>query len=138
MIGADTERNTIVDLELVPNPALDAGAGAGIAEQYGIQNGPKVVPVRQCMLAYFLKRYQLEEPTMLKAPHRTPLQLRNRAMAVELIPPGMRVPLTDTDARAPQLIQRLLALRPSLSEQAILEEALEHLLGAIETTAGRK
>lgn len=111
LIGADTEWNTIVDLELVPNPALDAGATAGIAEQYGMENGSNVVSVRQCMLAYFLKRYQLEEPTTLKAPHQMPLQLRNRAMAVELMPLGMRVPLTDTDAKAPQLIQRLQALR---------------------------
>ena len=131
LIGGDKEWQAMVELELVPNPALDSAAASLIQEQYGIRESVKIVPVRQCMLAYFLKRYQLEEPITLKAPHQGPLHLRNRAMAAELMPPGMRVPLADTDAVAPQLMRRLLQLLPGVSEQAILEEALRRFLADI-------
>ncbi|MGH7115442.1 MAG: WYL domain-containing protein [Stellaceae bacterium] len=115
LIGGDDEWQAMVELELVPNQALAPAAVSLIEEQYGMREGVKVVPVRQCMLAYFLKRYQLEEPVTLKAPHQGPLHLRNRAMAAELMPLGMRVPLAATDAVAPQLIRRLLQLLPGVS-----------------------
>ena len=41
-------------------PDLDAAGRALIEEQYGMKGGSKIVRVRQCMLAYFLKRYHLE------------------------------------------------------------------------------
>jgi hypothetical protein len=78
LIAGDAEWQGIVELELVPNPDLDASGRALIEEQYGMKGGSKIVRVRQCMLAYFLKRYHLEEPTTLKAPHQAPLRLRNR------------------------------------------------------------
>ncbi len=134
LIGADEEWQTIIELELVPHPGLDPAAASLIAEQYGMRRGLKVLPVRQCMLAYFLKRYQLEEPITLKAPHQGPLHLRNRAMATELMPLGMRVPLADTEAVGPQLMRRLLQLLPGASEQAILEEALRCFLTEIMRT----
>jgi WYL domain len=65
MIDGDAEWQAIVELELVPNPGLDLAARSLIEEQYEMNGGVKVVRVRQCMLAYFLKRYQLEEPTTL-------------------------------------------------------------------------
>src|SRR5205807_7046759 len=117
-----------VELELMPNPGLDTVASSAIEEQYGMKGGTKNVSIRQCMLAYFLKRYQLEEPTTLKAPHQAPLHLRNRRMATELMPPGMRVPLEETDAAAPKLMGRLRELLPEASEQAIIERALKCLL----------
>jgi hypothetical protein len=130
LIGADKEWQTIIELELVPHPGLDPAATSLIEEQYGMRGGFKVVLVRQCMLAYFLKRYQLEEPITLKAPHQGPLHLRNRAMATELMPPGMRVPLGDTCAAAPHLMRRLLQLFPGVPEQQILEEALRCFLAS--------
>ena len=128
LIGGGAEWQEIVELELVPNPDLDAPGRALIEEQYGMKDGCKIVRVRQCMLAYFLKRYHLEEPTTLKAPHQTPLRLGNRRMAIELLPAGMRVPLEETDASAPQLMRQLKGLFPELSEQSILERALGRLL----------
>jgi hypothetical protein len=93
-----------------------------------MKQGSKVVRVRQCMLAHLLKRYHLEEPTTLKAPHQAPLRLRNHRMATELLPTGMRVPLEETDAPAPKLMRQLKDLFPELSEQSILERALARLL----------
>ncbi len=128
LIDEDAEWQSIVELELVPNPGLGAAARSLIEEQHGMKDGCKVVAVRQCMLAYFLKRYQLEEATTFKAPHQAPLCLRNRRMAMELMPPGMRVPLGETDAIAPKLMWQLSELLPECSEQEILERALECLL----------
>jgi hypothetical protein len=132
LIGGDAEWQSIVELELMPNPGLDPAASSGIEAQYGMKGGIKDVSVRQCMLAYFLKRYQLEEPATLKAPHQAPLHLRNREMAEELMPPGMRVPLEETDAAAPKLVRRLQELLPEASEQAIIERALRCLLGELD------
>lgn len=128
LIGGDAEWQAIVELELVPNPDLDVGTRSLIEEQYGMKTGSKIIRVRQCMLAYFLKRYHLEEPTTLKAPHQAPLRLRHRWMATELLPPGMRVPLEDTEALAPKLMRQLRELFPDLTEQVILERALGCLL----------
>jgi len=128
LIGGDAEWQTVVEIELVPNPDLEAAGRSLIEEQYGMKEGGKIVRVRQCMLAYFLKRYHLEEPITLKAPHQAPLRLRNRGMAGELLPPGMRVPLEETDALAPKLMRRLQELLPLASEQAIMERALASLL----------
>jgi predicted DNA-binding transcriptional regulator YafY len=128
LIGGDEEWQTVIELELLPNPALDAAGRSLIQEQYGMKEGSKIVRVRQCMLAYFLKRYHLEEPTTLKAPHQAPLRLKNRGMVMELLPPGMQVPLEETDALAPKLMHRLRGLLPEASEQAIMERALEALL----------
>ena len=99
-LAARTPHKKRVELELVPNPDLDAARRALIEEQYGMKEGSKIVRVRQCMLTFFLKRYHLEEPTTLKAPHQAPLRLRNRRMATELLPIGMRVRLGETDALA--------------------------------------
>ena len=49
-------------------------------------------------------------------------------MATELLPTGMQVPLTETDATAPKLMRQQKDLFPELSEQSILERALERLL----------
>jgi hypothetical protein len=77
---------------------------------------------------FAVDQYHLEEPITLKAPHQAPLRLRNRRMATELLPAGMRVPLEETDAPAPKLMRQLKDLFPELSEQSILERALERLL----------
>jgi hypothetical protein len=46
LIGGDAEWQGIVELELVPNPDLDAAGRALIQEQYGMREGSKVVRVR--------------------------------------------------------------------------------------------
>lgn len=130
LIGKDEAWNAIVEIEIVPNPGLDEHERGLIEEQYGMTHGRKIVPVRQCQLVYFLKRYQLEEPITLKAPHQAPIVLRNREMANELVPVAMQVPLCDHDAEAPRLMQALTAQFPQLSAQQILEKGLAALLAA--------
>jgi WYL domain-containing protein len=131
-LGGDEDWQSVIEVELMPNPGLDAAGRSLIEAQYGMENGRKVVPVRRCMLAYFLKRYQLDEPASLKAPHQAPLALCNRAMVRELLPPGMRVPLEDDPSPAAAFIQRLRRHLPELSEQAILDRALAALLRELE------
>jgi hypothetical protein len=128
LAGGDEDWQSIVEVELAPHPGLDGAARALIEAQYDMADGRKVVPVRRCMLAYFLKRYQLEEPTTLKAPHQAPLALRDRAMVMELLPPGMRVPLDHDPPQAAAALSRLRRRLPEMSDQAILERALETLL----------
>jgi WYL domain len=132
LAGGDEDWQSIIEVELVPNPKLDAAARSLIEAQYGMQDGRKIVPVRRCMLAYFLKRYQLEEPISLKAPHQAPLALRDRAMVMELLPAGMRVPLDDDPPPAAALLRRLRQRLPKLTEQTILERALATLLRQLE------
>lgn len=130
--GGDEDWQSTIEIELVPNPGLDAATRLLIEAQYGMRNGCKIVRVRRCMLAYFLKRYQLEEPVTLKAAHQAPLALRDRDMVRELLPPGMRVPLDDDAPPAAALLHRLRRRLPELSEQAIVERALEQLLRDLE------
>jgi hypothetical protein len=126
--GSDDEWRSVVELEIIPNPGLDPALRSLIEQQYEMEHGRKIVPVRRCMLPYFLKRYQLDEPITLKAPHQAPLALRNRSMTVELLSIGMRVPLKETEATAPNLMQLLCERLPGLTEQEILERALQTLL----------
>ena len=112
--------------------------------------------VRQCMLAYFLKRYQLEEPATLKAPHQAPLHLRNREMAKEL----MRLPevhniylargyayvaagshgLMILDITTPDKLKSLNPSRPSevvglfsKADQTLAEKAMQAALAAFDS-----
>jgi hypothetical protein len=117
----------LVELELCANPRLPSEHREGIEAQYGMTRGMRALSVRQCMLAYFLKRYQLDEPVTLKAPHQAPLALRDRSLA-DQVPDAMRVPLATSDAPAPRLMQALRARLPGISDQEILERALEALL----------
>jgi hypothetical protein len=91
-------------------------------------DGRKTVAVRQCLLVYFLKRYLLEEPATFKAPHQAPLVLADREATIAAVLPAMRVPREDSDARAPSLLRALRTRLPGMSDQAILERALETLL----------
>jgi hypothetical protein len=95
-----------------------------------MQNGVVEIEVRPCQVAYFLKRYQLEEPVSLKAPHQAPIVLLNRQEAVAAIPPGMRVPLDGLPAGAGRLMVAARSAYPALSEQQILELALEQLIAS--------
>ena len=128
LIGKDDAWNDIVEIEIVPNPGLDAHERGLIEEQYGMTNGRKIVPVRQCQLVYFLKRYQLEEPITLKAPHQAPIVLRDREMANDLVPLAMQVPLSDHPTGAATHMRALRERIPDQTEQEILEEALRTLL----------
>jgi hypothetical protein len=135
LVQGDDEWRTIVELELVPNPSLDAVGREVIEEQYGMVDGCKVVSVRQCMLPYFLKRYQLEEPVTFKAPHQAPLSIRNRRAVMEFTPPGMRVPLEGSGATAPDLMHLLRTLLPDCTEQEIVERALADLFSRLSTAS---
>jgi hypothetical protein len=55
-------------------------------------------------------------------------------MAAELMPAGMRVPLAESDAAAPKMMQHLHDLLPGCSEQLILERALACLLSELALT----
>lgn len=132
----DKAWHTKVDLEIAPNPALDEAGQAVIAAQHGMSGGRKYVTVRQCMISYFLKRYQLEEPATFKAPNQAPLVLRHRADIQDLLPPAMRVPPPEGDARVPALLRRLKEKLPDLDEQQILEQALALYLTGHERVQG--
>ncbi|HZH26660.1 MAG TPA: WYL domain-containing protein [Azospirillaceae bacterium] len=91
-VGRDAEWNQLVPVRLGPNPGLSPSARQAVEEQYGMQDGERVLMVRQCQVVYFLKRYQLEEPTTQKAPHQAPLVVVNRDQVTAAIPPRMRIP----------------------------------------------
>ncbi|MEN3974283.1 hypothetical protein [Emcibacter sp. SYSU 3D8] len=128
LMGKDESWNAIVEIEIIPNPGLDAHECGLIEEQYGMIGGRKIVRVRQCQLVYFLKRYQLEEPITLKAPHQAPIVLRDRDMANELVPVAMQVPLSDHPGGTASYMRALRKRLPDLTEQEILEEALRIFL----------
>jgi hypothetical protein len=130
-IGKDEGWRSIVEIEIVPNPGLDEHEKSLIEAQYGMTGGRKSIGVRQCQLVYFLKRYQLEEPVTLKAPHQAPIALRDRAMAKDQIPPAMHIPLADSATAAPFLMVALRQKLPDLTEQEILERALTALHDAL-------
>jgi hypothetical protein len=129
-VGQDSAWTNRVRLRLGPNPGLDPSQAAGIAAQYDMQNGVAEIDIRPCQVAYFLKRYQLEEPVSLKAPHQAPIVLLNRDEAIAAIPPGMRVPLDGLAAGAGRLILEARSICPALTEQQILEVALEQWIRA--------
>jgi predicted DNA-binding transcriptional regulator YafY len=125
---ADEHWHTQVEIALVPNPGLSPAERQLIEAQYGMVDGRKVIRVRRCLLVYFLKRYQLEEPATFKAPHQAPLVIAEPAAAAAAILPAMRVPLGETEAAAPRLLRALRERLPGTSDQSILEQALGALL----------
>ncbi|MCI0627638.1 MAG: hypothetical protein L0387_39310 [Acidobacteria bacterium] len=78
-----------------PNPKLDAPAREHIEVQYGMRGGEIAVPVKECAIVYFLKRYQIEEESLKKAPHQEPIVVLNRPEVTQRIPPRMQIPPED-------------------------------------------
>lgn len=58
----DVEWNTLLTLEIVPNPNLSAGAQRAIELDYGMQNGQISITCRRALLFYTLKRLGLNQP----------------------------------------------------------------------------
>jgi hypothetical protein len=128
-LGADRDWTERIIIRLGPHPGLSEVQAAAIRDQYGIKGEALSISVRRCQVVYFLKRYQLEEPITLKAPHQAPLVLLNRTEVVGAIPPGMRVPLEpEATVGSGKLMSHLLQALPDLSAAEILERALASLL----------
>lgn len=64
---------------LVPNPKLSAPQQSVIAQDYEMQDGKVVVPVRMALLYYFLKRLRLDVADALDRPQEAPVIVSNRA-----------------------------------------------------------
>lgn len=90
--GRDEDWETLATVVLGPNPGLTDSQRIAVELQYEMNDGRIGIEVRKCFLVYFLKRYQLEEPTTQKAPHQAPIVVLNRAEVTSQIPPWMRVP----------------------------------------------
>ncbi|MEQ8799173.1 MAG: WYL domain-containing protein [Salinisphaeraceae bacterium] len=67
------------DVTLVPNPKLSAPQQDVIAQDYEMQDGMVVVPVRIALLYYFLKRLRLDVADALDRPQEAPVIVSNRA-----------------------------------------------------------
>ncbi len=67
------------DVTLVPNPKLSAPQQDVIAQDYEMQDGKVVVPVRMALLYYFLKRLRLDVADALDRPQEAPVIVSNRA-----------------------------------------------------------
>ncbi|MAO55987.1 MAG: transcriptional regulator [Rhodospirillaceae bacterium] len=67
------------DVTLVPNPKLSAPQQDVIAQDYEMQDGKVVVPVRMALLYYFLKRLRLDVVDALDRPQEAPVIVSNRA-----------------------------------------------------------
>ena len=67
------------DVILVPNPILSAPQQDVIAQDYEMQGGKVVVPVRMALLYYFLKRLRLDVADALDRPEEAPVLVSNRA-----------------------------------------------------------
>lgn len=93
--GRDEDWETMATVVLGPNPGLTESQRLAVELQYEMKGRRIGIEVRKCFLVYFLKRYQLEEPTTQKAPHQAPITVLNRAEVTALIPPRMRVPPTE-------------------------------------------
>lgn len=67
------------DVTLVPNPKLSVPQQDVIAQDYEMQDGKVVVPVRMALLYYFLKRLRLDVADALDRPQEAPVIVSNRA-----------------------------------------------------------
>jgi predicted DNA-binding transcriptional regulator YafY len=74
--GCDELWNSHFQVVLIPNPALTAGRQNVVAQDFAMEDGRVVVPVRRAMLYYFSKRLRLD----LGAgdPRETPVVVSNR------------------------------------------------------------
>ena len=64
---------------LKPNPRLGGAQQSVIAEDFGMNDGEAVVPVRQALLYYFNKRLRLDVAEQVDDPRETPVVVKNRA-----------------------------------------------------------
>jgi hypothetical protein len=87
-VEEDVEWNTLLTLEIVPNPNLSAGAQRAIELDYGMENGQISITCRQALLFYTLKRLGLNQ---LEAQAETQhIVLKNRDALNEFLRPSER------------------------------------------------
>jgi len=58
--GSDELWNSFFQVVLIPNPALTSGRQDVVAQDFAMEDGRVVVPVRRAMLYYFSKRLRLD------------------------------------------------------------------------------
>jgi len=75
---ADTQWSNYFDVILTPNPELGANQRKVIAQDYDMQDGSVLIPVRRALLYYFRKRLRLDVADILDNPHEVPVVVSNR------------------------------------------------------------
>jgi predicted DNA-binding transcriptional regulator YafY len=68
-----------VPVALCPNPRLTISQRKVIAEDFAMENGEVVVPVRQALLYYFSKRLRLDVADRFDDPSEIPVVVKNQA-----------------------------------------------------------
>jgi predicted DNA-binding transcriptional regulator YafY len=68
--------NSLFNVVLIPNPALTLGRQEVVAQDFAMEDGRVVVPVRRAMLYYFSRRLRLD--LALSDPRETPVVVSNR------------------------------------------------------------
>ena len=74
----DNDWSEFFDVVLSPNPNFGENQRKVIAQDYGMQDGSVVIPVRQALLYYFQKRLRLDVAKALDNPNETPVVVNNR------------------------------------------------------------
>lgn len=74
----DTLWGTIFPVSLRPNPRLTVGQQLVIAEDFGMENGEAVVPVRKALLYYFSKRLRLDVAEQFDDLREAPVVVKNK------------------------------------------------------------
>lgn len=75
--AADADWDEVVELEIGPHPELSPNQKRVIELDYGMQNGRAVIPVRQALLYYALKRLGLDTDPAARKPQDQQIILLN-------------------------------------------------------------
>lgn len=116
-------------VEVVPNPSLPLHQQDNVAAQYPDMRDrvwAKTMP--RSLVPYFLKRYQIEESSLRKAPHQEPLVLKNREAVTQALDEGWRVPPHHPTDPLEPLLKQARPLRPGVSDVDIVADALQALI----------
>jgi hypothetical protein len=82
----DVEWHRILDVVIAPNPALATAQQRVIELDYGMKDGQLVVPTRQALGFYLLKRLGLTQPPAPTRAHEQQIVLVNRDTLVSYLP----------------------------------------------------
>jgi predicted DNA-binding transcriptional regulator YafY len=82
--------NSIFGVTLCPNPALSGSQQQVVADDYGMNAGEVVVPVRRALLYYFSKRLRLDVGETIDNPSETPVIVKNRDAFQDALAEAMR------------------------------------------------
>ena len=86
--GTDELWNSLLQVVLIPNPALTSGRQEVVAQDFAMVDGRVVVPVRRAMLYYFSKRLRLDLAS--SDPRETPVVVSNRGEFDSALSEAMR------------------------------------------------